>query len=94
VLVTAGEARVGVRVKAWRAFVSVPLGTEGVIDEDYGTGVTVAWDLPDAPLPAGYCQHLVGGPTAFAAGRWAHRIVRDGFDKELELGWLAVVENA
>ena len=84
---TAAEARVGVRVKASRAFVSVPLGTEGVIDEDYGTGVTVAWDLPSSPLPPGYREY--DGRPAIVS-----RILRDGFDKELELGWLALVENA
>jgi hypothetical protein len=80
---TEQEAQIGVRVKALREFVSVPEGTEGVIDQDYGTGVMVAWDLPDHPLPEGYAAY--DGKPAIATG-----IVRDGFDKASELDTLAV----
>ncbi len=75
--------KVGTRVRALRAFVAVPKGTQGIIDEDYGDGVMVAWDLPDHPLPPGY---KYDGRPAIVAG-----ILRDGFDKELELKWLEVV---
>ena len=78
------EARVGTRVKTLVGFSGVPEGSEGVIDEDYGTGVTVAWDLPDGPLPAGYRKY--DGRPAFVS-----RITRDGFDKETELHFLEVV---
>lgn len=82
---TQDEATVGRRVRAIHAFSGVPAGTEGVIDEDYGTGVTVAWDLPGRPLPKGYTRH--DGRPAIAHGA----PLRDGFDKELELGYLEVV---
>jgi len=66
------------------AFSGVPNGTEGVIDEDYITGVTVAWDLPDQPLPVGY--RLYDGRSAIQS-----RLVRDGFDKASELHFLQIV---
>lgn len=78
------EARIGVRVKSLVDFSGVPKGTEGVIDEDYGTGVMVAWDLPDQPLPIGYSIHT--GKPSFASG-----ILRDGFNKENELHFLEKV---
>lgn len=40
---TPEQARVGVRIRTLVAWPEVPAGTEGVIDEDYGTGVMVAW---------------------------------------------------
>lgn len=78
---TRDEARVGVRVRSRVEFPGVPKGTEGVVDEDYQTGVMVAWDLPDRPLPAGYSRY--DGKPAVSTG-----ILRDGFDKETELGLL------
>lgn len=72
------EAKVGTRVKSLTPFYGVPLGTEGVIDEDYDTGITIAWDLPNSPLPKGYSKY--DGKSAIATG-----ILRDGFDKEREL---------
>lgn len=66
----------GKRVRTNRAWVNVPAGTEGVIDEVYeeGDAVMVAWDLPQFPLPSGYCQY---------EGGWAieTRILRDGFNR-------------
>jgi hypothetical protein len=78
------QVKVGTRVKSNREFSNVPLGTEGIIDEDYGSGVMVAWDLPDHPLPYGYRQW--DGMPAIAS-----RILRDGFDKQKELKLLDVV---
>ena len=78
------EAVVGTRIRALREFVSVPLGTNGIIDEDYGTGIMIAWDLPDSPLPPGYFRY--DGKPAIATG-----IVLDGFDKASELRFLEVV---
>lgn len=75
------EAKVGTRIRTLRAFVSVPEGTEGVIDEDYETGVMVAWDLKDQPLPDGYHRH--DGRSAIQTG-----FLRDGFDKQTELQFL------
>lgn len=78
------EATVGTRVKSLVDFSGVPKGTEGVIDEDYITGVMVAWDLSDQPLPKGYSFY--NGKPAFVSG-----ILRDGFDKENELHFLEKV---
>lgn len=80
------QATVGTRVRANRDFRDVPQGTEGVIDEDYGTGVMVAWDLPSAPLPVGYVEW-----TGRQPGRW---ILRDGFDKDTELQYLDMVAES
>ena len=82
---TIQEAVVGKRVETLVDFSGVSKGTQGVIDEDYGTGVTVAWDLPDSPLPSGYS--IYDGRPAIASG-----ILRDGFDKETELHFLKLVE--
>lgn len=76
------EAKIGTRVRTLRLFSGVPNGTEGVIDEDYGTGVMIAWDLPDQPLPEGYTQWN-GKPAIFPG-----QPLRDGFDKETELQFL------
>lgn len=78
------QAKVGVRVKNLLAFPGVPEGTEGIIDEDYGSGVMVAWDRPGAPLPSGYVEY--DGRPAVATG-----ILRDGFDKATELHYLEEV---
>ena len=37
------QARVGAQVRTNRAFSGVPLGTIGIITEDYGSGVMVEW---------------------------------------------------
>ena len=81
---TKEQAIVGTRVKSLVEFASVPAGTEGMLDEDYGTGVMVAWDLLEHPLPKDYTQY--DGKSAVATG-----ILRDGFDKETELQYLEVV---
>lgn len=80
------EVEIGQRVAAKEAFAGVPEGTEGVIDEDYGSGVMVAWDLPERPLPPGYTRH--NGKPAVAP----EQPLRDGFDKDTELKYLEVVE--
>lgn len=43
---TEDQATVGTRVRTLVEFADVPKGTEGVIDEDYGSGVMVAWRRP------------------------------------------------
>jgi len=87
------EAVVGTRVRSLANFSGVPLGTEGVIDEQYGGmdlageevgGVMIAWDLPDQPLPEGY--RAWDGRSAIASG-----ILRDGFSWD-ELHFLEVVK--
>ncbi len=78
------QIALGRRIRTLVDFSGVPRGTEGVIDEDYGTGVMVAWDLPDRPLPPGYHVHD-GRATAL------HGLLRDGFNKEKELRHLEIV---
>jgi len=82
----AEEAKVGTRIRSLVAFSGVPKGTEGVIDEDYGSGIMVAWDGADNHfwLPEDYKQY--DGVPAVVSG-----ILRDGFDKESELHLLEVV---
>lgn len=80
----ASQATIGTRVRTLREFNSVPLGTIGCVDEDYGTGVMIAWNLPDQPLPENYKEHD-GRPAI------QHGLLRDGFDKKSELKFLEVV---
>lgn len=69
---------VGTRVRTTVAYYGVPLGTEGVVDEHYerrgSTGLMVAWDLPDQPLPPGYVRHNSDRPV--------RGILRDGFSPD------------
>lgn len=64
-------------------FNSVPAGTRGLVVKDYGTGIMVAWDLPDRPVP-NKPPHVIGL-------MWAVNPecpLRDGFDKATELHFL------
>ena len=77
------EAKVGTRVACNIDFADVPKGTKGVIDFDYKTGVMVAWDLPDSPLPKNHVEYMrafgVMGArnlTQAKGGKWP---LRDGF---------------
>ena len=79
------ECKVGVKVRSLVEFNSVPIGTCGIIDEDYGSGITVAWDLPDRKLPFGYNKY--NGKPAISFGQ----PLRDGFDKDTELQYLEKV---
>jgi len=79
------KPRVGERVRSLRAFMGVPKGTIGVCDEDYGSGVTIAWDLEDRPLPKDWKFDLND------SGTWAinpKSPLRDGFG----IGELAFLE--
>jgi hypothetical protein len=78
------EAKVGTRVRAVRDYAGVPRGTEGVIDEDTGSGVNVAWDLKGNPLPTGYSKY--DGRPNIETG-----IIRESFDKKFDLHILEVV---
>lgn len=82
------DATVGRRIRTLLEWVGVPAGTEGVIVDDYGTGIIVAWDLPDRPLP-----DLPPEDMTFEKLPALSPIapLRDGFDKALELDALGVV---
>jgi hypothetical protein len=87
-------------------FSAVEKGTEGVIDEDYGEGFMVAWDLPCAYCSmtgqrAGLeCRFCHGTLSLLPAGYSKYDgkpaiqtgILRDGFYKATELKFLEVVE--
>lgn len=78
--------KLGTRVETICDWPGVPAGTQGIVCEDYGSGITVAWDLPDRPLP--------DLPADEIAKLWAvdHSCpLRDGFDKETELQYLKVL---
>lgn len=79
--------KLGNRVRSRIDFNNVPAGTEGIICEDYGTGVTVAWDLPDRPIPNDWSLKDIA--TAFAVEPKCP--LRDGFDKSSELNHLEVI---
>jgi hypothetical protein len=87
-MITREQIKIGLRVKSNVDFSGVPSGTEGVIDEDYGSGVMVAWDLPSQPIPTGYIS-WDGSPS------WMTGLLRDGFGND-ELHFLdlvPVIEN-
>lgn len=83
---TEEEIKIGIRVKNNIPFFGIPKATQGVIDEDYGSGIMVAWDGPagHAPLPEGYSCYD-GKPTIRT------KLLRDGFDKNSELHFLDLV---
>lgn len=80
------QAFVGSKVRTLRSFSGVPLGTVGLIVEDYGTGVMVAWDLPDRPLP-----NMTPREIAELYAINSECPLRDGFDKATELDFLEAV---
>ncbi len=83
------EAVVGTRVQTMRAWSGVPIDTQGIIVEHYGTGVTVAWDLPDRPLPDVAPEEM----TFAAMPAIDHRApLRDGFALD-ELKHLLIIEE-
>lgn len=78
---------IGTRVKVLATFSGVPEGTHGLIVEDYGTGVMIAWDLPDRPIPRDKTPEAIG--MMYAADPSCP--LRDGFDKESEAHYLEEV---
>lgn len=92
----ADDATVGTRVRSRRDFAGVDAGTEGVIDEDYGAGVMVAWDLEDRPLPDGYADRLPiepgDRPMTTRPQGFETLVLRDGFGWD-ELEHLEVVDD-
>jgi len=79
------EIQIGKRVRIMVDSSGVRKGTEGVIDEDYGIGIMVAWDVPDCPLPEGYSAY--DEKFAFLIG-----MKRNAFEKATGLDFLEVVE--
>lgn len=77
---------IGTRVKTKVAWPSVPVGTEGIVDEHYGnSGIMIAWDLPNQPLPHNYKE--------FNLEKLVRGILRDGFS-ESETKYLEVIKKS
>lgn len=83
---TKEEIKIGARVVALESFADVPKGTEGIIIDNYGTGIMVAWDKPDKPYPQGKTPFEVN--AMFAVNHLCP--LRDGFGMD-ELDYLAVM---
>lgn len=81
--------KLGTRVKSLRDFHSVKKGTEGYVVEDYGTGITIAWDLPDKPYPKHMTPQEIGDMWSIDP----KCPIRDGFDKMTELDFLTIYEE-
>ena len=90
---TRDQATVGTRIRSLTTFSGVPLGTEGVVDEQYG-GMDLAGEAVGGVMIAGTCpaspyRQAIGsgdGRPAVASG-----ILRDGFAWD-ELHFLEVVK--
>lgn len=77
------DAVVGRWVRTNRTFATVPEGTMGLICEDYGTGIMIAWEY-DGYIPTMETANLpLINPRAPRE--------RDGFDKARELQFLDLV---
>lgn len=79
--------KVGDKIKALTAFSGVPIGTEGYVIGDYGSGFMVGWDLPERPYPKDRTPHEVNEMWAINP----ECPLRDGFDKETELNLLQII---
>lgn len=80
------QIKIGQRVQSLESFNDVPKGTEGVIIDDYGTGIMIAWDKPDKPYPKDKTPFEVN--SMFAINPLCP--LRDGFDK-IELRFLQII---
>lgn len=85
------QIQLGMRVRANRDFVGVPIGSEGVVDEFYDGGFFVSWDSPnprELPLPKGYAEWIRGiEPPLVMNKKYRDRMgmrrpLRDGFDDD------------
>ncbi len=86
---TENDIEIGLRVKSNTTFVSIPEGTEGVLIEDYGSGITIAWDKEDRPYPKELsCDHI---SKMYAIHPLCPH--RDGFDKDNELQYLDIIKQ-
>lgn len=77
---------IGTWVTNKRAFSGVPRFTEGVVDEHWDGGCTVAWNLPGRPLPDFYREYD-GIPSGISG------ILRDGFTLK-EMRFLEITRTA
>lgn len=70
-----------------RRFFNIDKGTRGLIAEDYGTGIMVAWDKPHKPIPKDMTPEDIGKMYAVNP----NCPDRDGFDKMTELKFLDII---
>jgi hypothetical protein len=80
---------VGQWVSASQDYSGVPKFTRGIIVEDYGTGLTVAWDRPDTPIP----RYLTCTEISELPASHYNAPLRDGFDKETEVSSLILLRG-
>lgn len=78
------DIKIGLQVTTNRDWPGVPEGSKGIIIEDYGSGITIGWDLPGRPYPHNLQPQEVA--EMFAIDPLCP--LRDGFDKETELQFL------
>ena len=71
------EIELGIWVICLADFVDVPEGTKGMIVEDYGSGITVAWDKPDRPIGKMSPRQIAAMPAVDPRCP-----LRDGFSNE------------
>lgn len=81
------QIKIGQRVKTTRGFYELEEGSEGIIIEDYGRGIMVAWDLPHRPYPRNRTPEEMSKMMAIHPDC----PLRDGFDKDKELEYLEIV---
>ena len=82
------DIKLGAKVKTLTEWPLVPIGTLGVIVWDYGSGIQVAWDLPDQPYPYNKEPEEVAG--MFAIDPTCP--LRDGFAHD-ELKYLELLND-
>jgi ABC-type Na+ transport system ATPase subunit NatA len=66
----------------------VPAGTTGYVVEDYGRGITIAWDMADRPYPLDKTTREVASIMGFFPGA----PLRDGFSIG-EMQYLEVIQK-
>lgn len=79
---------IGTRVQTMQDWPGVPKFTEGLIIEDYGTGVTVAWNRPHNPLPDNMTPQEIAAMYAINPSC----PLRDGFSYD-ELSMLVIIKD-
>ena len=81
------DATIGARVLLRNERACVPIGTVGVIIDEWGSGITVAWDLPERPYPYDLPPSAVARLPANNP-LWPER---DGFYRGKQLDELALI---
>lgn len=78
---TSSVLKVGDKVRLLSDSYDIPAGTEGYVVEDYGTGISVAWDTVERPYP----EHLSAKEVGQLLDSHPLCPIKDGFGKKGEL---------